>query len=115
MHNYAHLKKGSTIVAPGQLEYYKNKVDDKSRKVGGTQCIKTLDGYTIPMTIKNGLARLKIRPYLNQEWDTLPHVILTGPNEWDPTVLDTEDDLEWYDAPQVESNRKTNLFNEYGD
>jgi len=35
MHQYAYLGKGKTIHSSGQIEYYKNAVDDKSSKVGG--------------------------------------------------------------------------------
>jgi len=35
MHQYAYLGKGKTIHSSGQMEYYKNNVDDKSSKVGG--------------------------------------------------------------------------------
>jgi hypothetical protein len=31
------------------IEAYKNKVDDRSMKVGGKQCIRTNDGYVIPL------------------------------------------------------------------
>jgi hypothetical protein len=64
-------------------------VNDKSINVpGGLQRIQTLDGYIIPLSIKDGLARLSIRPYTDHEWDNLPHVILTSELEWDPSVLD---------------------------
>jgi len=44
MHQYAYLGKGKTIHSSGQIEYYKNAVDDKISKVGGKQHIMTLDG-----------------------------------------------------------------------
>jgi hypothetical protein len=50
---------------------------------GGLQRTKTLD----PFNIKYGLACKHIRPYTDQEWDNLPHVILTSEIEWDPSVL----------------------------
>ena len=55
MHQYAYLGKGKTIHSSGQIEYYKNAVDDKTSNVGGKQCIVTLDGV-IPLNIRNGLA-----------------------------------------------------------
>ena len=39
MNEYAYYGKGHTIHSPGQIEWHKNQVDDKSVKVGGTQCI----------------------------------------------------------------------------
>jgi hypothetical protein len=52
------------------------------------QRIQTLDGYIIPLSIQDGLTRLKIRPYTDQEFDTLPHVTMTSEFEWDPSVLE---------------------------
>jgi hypothetical protein len=66
-------------------------VNDKSVLVpGGLQRFQTLDGYIIPLCIQDGLTRLKIRPYTNQDFDTLPHVMMTSELEWDPSVLDHE-------------------------
>ena len=46
---YAYLGKGSSIHSSGQLEWFKTLVDEKSIKVGGTQLITTLDGYSVPL------------------------------------------------------------------
>ena len=48
MNEYACYGKGPTINSAGQIEWHKNFVDDKSVKVGGKQCISTLDGYAFP-------------------------------------------------------------------
>jgi len=118
MHQYAYTGKGKTIHSCDQLEWYKNDVNDKSVKVpGGLQRIMTLDGYAIPINIKDGLPYVKMRPYTDDEWDTLPHVILTSDVDWDPTVLDhdLDDDEEWYDAiSDLQSDPTTNLFDEFG-
>ena len=53
---YAYLGKGSSIHSSGQLEWFKTNIDEKSVKVGGTQLITTLDGYSVPFLIKDGLA-----------------------------------------------------------
>jgi hypothetical protein len=100
MHQYAFLNKGSTIHSSGQFEWYKkNDVNDKSINVPrGLQRIQTLDGYIIPLSIKDGLVRLSISPYTDPEWDNLPHVILTSSeSEWDPSVLDHDfkEDEQW--------------------
>jgi hypothetical protein len=60
MHQYALFGKGALIHSPGQLEWYKNSVDDKLVHVGGLQHIKTLDGYLIPLAVKNGLPCMDI-------------------------------------------------------
>ena len=44
---YAYLGKGSSIHSSGQLEWFKTNVDEKSVKVGGTQLITSLDGYSV--------------------------------------------------------------------
>ena len=49
MNEYAYYGKGHTIHSSGQIEWLKNQVDEKSVKVGGTQCITTLDGYSFPL------------------------------------------------------------------
>ena len=53
---YAYLWKGSSIHSSGQLEWLQTNVDETSVKVGGTQLINTLDGYPVPLLIKDGLA-----------------------------------------------------------
>ena len=86
---YAYLGKGSSIHSSGQLEWFKTLVDEKSMKVGGTQLITTLDGYSIPLLIRDGLAYATSlgRP-TDQDMYTYPHVFFTSPDEWDPSVLD---------------------------
>jgi hypothetical protein len=101
MHQYALLGKGASIHSPSQLEWYKNDANDKLVHVpGGLQSITTLEGYIIPLTIKDGLVRLDICLHTNYEFDTLPHVFLTLEIEWDPTVLDHQyhDTSEWGDV-----------------
>jgi hypothetical protein len=100
LHQYAYTGKGKTIHSSGQLEWYIQEVDDKSIKVGGMQRIKTLDGYVIPLDVKRGLTYVKMRPYTDGEWDSLPHVVLTGDGDWNPSVLDHSltDNEKWYDA-----------------
>lgn len=117
LHQYALYNKGTSIHAPGQLEWFKNSVDDKSIRVGGTQSITTLDGYVLPLDIVNGLPRLQLRPYTDDEWASLPHVIMTGENTWDPSVLDHshDPDDDWYDAiSTVQKDPGHNLFDEFG-
>ena len=49
MNEYAYYGKGHTIHSSGQIEWHRHQVDDKSVKVGSTQCITTMDGYSIPL------------------------------------------------------------------
>jgi Reverse transcriptase (RNA-dependent DNA polymerase) len=116
MHQYALIGTGHSIHAPCQIEHFKNFVDEKSKRIGGTQCIKTLDGYAIPLVIQNGLARLKIRPYTDEEFDKLPHVFLTSESLWDPSVMDDDplDKAQWYDAIEGLDDPNSPRFDEFG-
>ena len=60
MNEYAYYGKGHTIHSTGQIEWHKNLVDDKSVKVGGKQCITTLDGYSFALKCTGGLMSLSI-------------------------------------------------------
>ena len=100
---YAYLGKGSSIHSSGQLEWFKTHVDEKSIKAGGTQLITTLDGYSTPLLIRDGLAYATSlgRP-TDQDMDTYPHDFFTSPDEWDPSVLDHDPPhLDGLDPSQV--------------
>ena len=49
MNEYACYHKGHTIHSSGQIEWFKNSVDDSSVPVGGKQRICTIDGYAMPL------------------------------------------------------------------
>ena len=89
MNEYAYYGKGHTIHSSGQIEWNKNQVDDMSVKVGGSQCITTLDGYSFPLKCTGGLMYLNImgKP-TDEELLKFPSVHLTSIHEWDPSVLD---------------------------
>ena len=81
---YAYLWKGSSIHSSGQLEWLQTHVHETSVKVGGTQLITTLDEYSVPLLIKDGLAyATSIGRSTDQAMDTYPHVLITSPDEWD--------------------------------
>ena len=115
---YAYLGKGSSIHSSGQLEWFKTNVDEKSVKVGGTQLITTLDGYSVPLLIKDGLAYATSlgRP-TEQDMDTYPHVFFTSPDEWDPSVLDHDPPhLDGLDpSPVPDQPFRDPMFDAYGD
>ena len=115
---YAHLGKGSSIHSSGQLEWFKTHVDEKSIKVGGTQLITTLEGYSVPLLIKDGLAYATSlgRP-TDQDMDTYPHVFFTSPDECDPSVLDHDPPpLDGLDPSQVlDQPFGDPMFDAYGD
>ena len=107
MHEYAYYGRGNTIHSLGQIEWFKNTCNDKSFHVGGKQVINFLDGYSTPLQCRTGLMYMSL---LGQPTDpdlnTYPHVLLTGPNEWDPSVLDythttTSGDPTWAPDPSL--------------
>ena len=117
MHRYAYHGVGGTIHASVQLEGNKNKVDDRSLKAGGTQSIHTHDGYILPLDIINGLPYLKMQPFTAEEFRTLPHVILTGATDWDPTSMDhtLSNDKDWYNnIKDLDDGLIQTPFDEYG-
>ena len=115
---YAYLGQGSSIHSSGQLEWFKTLVDEKSIKVGGTQLITTLDGYSVPLLIRDGLAYATSlgRP-TDQDMDTYPHVFFTSPDEWDPSVLDHDPPhFDGLDPSQVSDQPFGDpMFDAYGD
>ena len=81
---YAYLWKGSSIHSSGQLEWLQTHVHATSVKVGGTQLINTLDGYSVPLLIKDGLAyATSLGRLTNLDMDTYPHIFITSPDKWD--------------------------------
>jgi hypothetical protein len=119
LNQYAGIGRGRTIHSSPQLEAYGNDVNDRSVKVqGGLQRLITLDGYVFPINIVNGLPYVNMRPYTDDEWDSLPHVVWTGDSDWDPTILDHQlaDDDQWFDAiSDLAAHPYTNAFDEFGD
>ena len=79
MNEYTCYRKGHTIHSSGQIEWFKNSVDDRSVQVGGEQRICTIDGYAMPLTCRGGVMYL---PILGKQTDTdlerYPAVHLTG-------------------------------------
>ena len=42
------------------------------------------------MSIKSGLAYLKMIPFTTQDYESLPHVIMTSDKKWDPSIFDSD-------------------------
>jgi hypothetical protein len=101
MHQYAHSRKGHSIHSSPQLEWNGVNVDDKSARVSGKQRLVTFDGFSIPINVRCGLPYIDMHPHTDQEWEELPHVLLTEDANWDPThtCMDHEqgDDPAWYE------------------
>ena len=120
MNEYACYGKGHTIHSSGQIEWFKNSVDDRSVQVGGKQRICTIDGYSMPLTCRGGLMYLSIlgKP-TDQDLERYPAVHLTGPHEWDPSVLDYthpsgDGEPPWSNDPDERYALDPN-FDEFGD
>ena len=86
---YAFYGKGQSIHAPGQFEHFGHAVDERSVKVDGKQCITTLDGRALSLHIKERLAYIhSLGIPSDDDMETLPQIIFTSPDTWDPGVLD---------------------------
>jgi hypothetical protein len=114
IHQTAHMPEGRTILSTGQLEHYKIKVDERSMKITGkVPSITSLEGYEIPISTRQGLPYIRLRPYTDEEWNTLPRIALTSPHPWTPSVLDSGVDDTWYDKvtePSTYMNKKIHLM-----
>ena len=120
MNDYVCYGKGHTIHPSGQIEWFKNSVDDRSVQVGGKQRICTIDGYAMPLTCRGGLMYLSIlgKP-TDKDLERYAAVHLTGPHEWDPSVLDYthpsgDGEPPWSNDPDERSAFDPN-FDEFGD
>jgi hypothetical protein len=101
MHQYAYTGKGGTIHSSGQLEWCGNDVNDHFIKIdGGRQRLTTPDGYVIPIDVKRGLPYITMRPFTDEKFKELPHVLWTSEDDWDPTSLDSviSNDPNWYEV-----------------
>ena len=102
IHQAAHMADGRTIISAGQVEWFKNAVDDRPKVVTGrTPTITTPNGQRIPIAINKGLPYIKMRPFTDEEEKTLPQVILTSPHPWDPSILDSKVKESWYSKPPM--------------
>ena len=90
MHQYALLGSGRTIHSSIQFEDWNNTVSDTGIAFGGQQRIVTPDGYAIPLDIANGLVFMNSRAFTDDEWNDLPHVVMTRDAPWNPRVHDHE-------------------------
>ena len=118
-HEYAHLGKGRSIHAAGQMEWFNCQVDDRSKIVGGAQRLETSEGYVIPLSIESGLVYMHtIRIPTDQDLQNYPHVFFTSPDIWDASVLDheiTPSLLEDINQHSDDSLLQDSIFDEYGD
>jgi hypothetical protein len=118
LRQYAYHGIGRTIHSSVQIENYKNSVDDRSMLVGGRQCIRTIDGFIIPIDIINGLPYIKMTPHTDTEFNELPHVVFTSGNEWNARSLDVtlSDREDWANIiSDLDQGLYKSPFDEHGD
>jgi len=108
LRNYAYHGLNRTLHSAGQPEWYMNKEYDTSVKVGGRQVIKNVNGHCLPINIIRGLPCMQMELNTAEEFDTLPHVMLTQGGEWDPAVLDhtLTDDPDWVSKAKREEDQE---------
>ena len=72
MNQVAHVPHGKSILSCIQLKHFGNKVDDRSIKINmGSQSIKTIDSYVMPLNFENGLAYMPMHPFTDHEWQNI--------------------------------------------
>ena len=118
-HDYAHLGKGRSIHAAGQMDWFNSQVDDRSKLVGGAQRIKTSEGYVIPLSIESGLVYMhSMRIPTDHDLQNYPHVFFTSPDIWDTSVLDhgiPQSLLEDINQHSDDSLLQDSIFDAYGE
>ena len=89
-----HILVEENIHSSGKIEAFQNDVNKKSIKLlGGTQYITTPDDYASTLNVKLRLPYTNIFPYNNDEWNTLPYIIITLDDDWDSTIFDYSIDV----------------------
>ena len=117
MNQYACMQDRKTIHSPIQMEHYKIQVKEKAPDVTGkVPTITLLEGYKIPLSIRNGLSYMKQRCFTDDEWRTLPKVPITSVTEWNPKVMDSTVPDEWYHSqPKVLRGLDTANYDKFGE
>ena len=122
----AYMPDGKSILSPLQLEAYGGTVTDKAKAAnnGEQPYVQSYDGHRFPLSMRQGLMYLDVRPVRDSEWGMLPHIHLTSDETWKPQVFDHEVDDDWatsFDDPVEEYYRNLpydrfgNVVDHYGD
>ena len=111
----ASMPDGQSILSPIQMEAYGCTVLDSNTN-GKQPYIESPDGYRIPMSMRQGLLYIDMRPVLDSEWESLPHIHLTSDTPWEPSQFDHEVDPEWMseEIDPVEEHYKDQPFDRLG-
>ena len=115
----ADMRNGRTIICPGQMEHFGWKIHDQSPTVTGvTPYMESLEGYRIPIAFRNGLPYIKLRPYTDEEWRTLPKILASHlAKPWDPTCLDSVVPDTWHaeQPPNLSPYMLASDYDEFGE
>jgi hypothetical protein len=105
-------QQGRLIHSPCQLEHLANDGNCKLIHIPG----ETVDCYVFPLSIRDGLLYLGMRPYTDVEYESPPHVILTCDVDWNKRLLDFDIDIkdDWYEASSDNMNH-SELVDAFGD
>ena len=101
-HNYVSYGKGKSILIKSQCEVSSVKVDDRPVKFGGSQMIKTLDGYSFRLKYEDGLMLIPLRLPTDHEIEKLVHVDMTSQMSWNPSDEKQHDD--WSPVSEISCN-----------
>ena len=62
---------------------------------------------------------MTIKHYTNNEWNFLPHIVLTSDAKWYPSALDNPGEVDyaiWYNTQSfLPESSTSSTFNEYGE
>ena len=90
-----------TILSAGQLEGFGNVVSNQPvSKV--VPHISLPEWHKIPITFQKGLSYIQLWPFTDKDWESLPHVTVTSPIDWDPATLHNNVPESWFDAQSTE-------------
>jgi hypothetical protein len=69
-------------------------IDDVPIACGSTQRLVITEGYTVPVSIREGLAYMDMSPPSVEDLNQYPHVMFTSDDACDPSLLDHEHSLD---------------------
>jgi len=76
-HNYLIMPKAATVHSVISMEEDGHCVFDRAYHAGGKQHIVHKMEFFVPLNFVNGVAQLPMRPYSDEEYDTLPQLYFT--------------------------------------
>ena len=89
----AHMPNGKSILSTLQMEAYGCTVNDKAALITNEHpYIKSPCGKVFPLSTRQGLMYLDIKPPTDSDMEKYPHVYFTADSDWDPSKYDREVD-----------------------